>query len=265
MPFLKWAGGKRWLTHRIGSIVPSNYETYFEPFLGSAALFFALRPASAILGDLNSDLISTYVEVRENPIEVWDYLTLYQLQHSDEHYYAIRDSLLSDPAELAARFIYLNRTCWNGLYRVNRQGHFNVPRGSKSVALYDYEDPLQFCANLKSAQLICSDFEMIVDCAGRNDLIFADPPYTVKHNYNGFLKYNESLFSWEDQERLAKALLRALRRGAFVVVSNADHKSIRDLYRRNFKLIPVKRASVLAASPEFRSPTSELLILGRPK
>jgi DNA adenine methylase len=135
-PFLKWAGGKRWLIKQCPSIFPEKYNTYIEPFLGSGSIFFFLEPKKAILSDINKDLINAYKIIKNTPDELYDILKEYHANHSKEFYYNIRDSEFSDDIHRAARFIYLNRTCWNGLYRVNRKGKFNVPIGTKTNVFF---------------------------------------------------------------------------------------------------------------------------------
>ena len=159
LPFLKWAGGKRWLVNRHLGLFPTSYERYIEPFLGGGSMFFALRPRNAVLADSNARLIETYKEVRDNPKYVYDLLRRHQRAHSDEYYYRERKQRHPrSAAQRAAQFIYLNRTCWNGLYRVNVNGEFNVPRGTKSSVILDTDD---FCATsnaLKNSQLFAQDF-----------------------------------------------------------------------------------------------------------
>lgn len=260
---IKWAGGKRWLVEDLRKVFPKTFNWYIEPFVGGASVFFSLLPKRAMLADLNAELISTYECLRDKPNSVWKRLAAHAAKHSNDYYYEQRSGIPTTQVETAARFLYLNRTCWNGLFRVNRQGHFNVPRGTKDQVLLKTDDPMRISGALSTAELYWSDFEMIVDAAGRGDLVYADPPYTVKHNFNGFIKYNEFIFSWDDQERLARAVRAARRRGANVVVSNADHPSIHDLYRKDFSVYKVNRPSVIAGEAKFRTQTSELMIVGR--
>lgn len=259
-PFLKWAGGKRWLADTCLELFPENYGTYFEPFLGGGAMFFRLRPEKAVLADMNRELIETYSAIAEDYEPVFRRMKRYHSRHSEEHYYSVRALNPRSRTGLAARFIYLNRTCWNGLYRVNRQGQFNVPIGTKSNVLLDTDDWPTISSALKQAILLVSDFEPIVDRAQKGDIIFADPPYTVKHNNNGFVKYNEKIFAWHDQIRLHDALLRAKQRGAHIFCTNADHSSIRDLYKEQFTVTKVARGSVISGKADGRGRTSELLI-----
>ena len=262
---LKWAGGKRWLICELRTVIPKKFDWYIEPFAGGASVFFSLAPQKAVLADLNGELIATYRAIQVASDAVWRALGIHASQHSTEYYYQVRQQQPTRAAEIAARFLYLNRTCWNGLFRVNLRGYFNVPRGTKDQVLLPTDSPSKFASILQSAELYWSDFEMLVDGAGKGDLIYADPPYTVKHNLNGFLKYNESIFSWADQERLAESLRAARSRGAFVIVSNADHDSVRQLYEKDFQVKRVKRSSIIAGQARFRAATSELLIVGEPK
>ena len=258
-PFLKWAGGKRWLVANHPDVFPATFNRYIEPFLGSGAVYFHLSPSISILSDVNSELITTYRVIRDDWIELQKQLNILQSRHSDEYFYVVRSWTPIHPIEKAARFIYLNRTCWNGLYRVNRRGEFNVPRGSKDAVLLDTDDFSEIARRLKKASLHVADFEKTIDLADEGDLLFVDPPYTVKHNLNGFVKYNDKIFLWEDQVRLRDAIVRATQRGVFLVMTNANHESIRGLYRGFSKKL-LSRHSVLSGSAEGRGPTEELLV-----
>ena len=259
-PFLKWAGGKRWFVTNHSDLLPRNFKRYIEPFLGSGAVYFHLRPKRALLGDFNEDLIETYQAIKENWKLVYRYLREHHKNHSHEYYYKMRDSALSSRASRAARFIYLNRTCWNGLYRVNQNGVFNVPKGTKDSVIFD-DDRFDEISNvLQCAKLYACDFEELIDKAKEGDLVFVDPPYTVRHNHNAFIKYNEKLFSWFDQERLFYALKRAQKRGAHVVGTNAYHKCIRELYGTSFGSLPVSRNSPISSKVESRKSFEELVI-----
>lgn len=259
-PFLKWAGGKRWLVPRINDTVKSITGKYIEPFLGSGAIFFSLRPTNALLSDANEDLINAYIAVRDDPQKVFDLLKSHQRKHCTEYFYQIRQYLPREKYRKAARFIYLNRTCWNGLYRVNLEGTFNVPIGTKSNVLMASDDWPAVARLLGSAEITSQDFESAIDTAVQGDLVFADPPYTVKHNLNGFIKYNNALFSWDDQIRLRDALMRAKKRGARIIATNACHQSVQDLYKNGFVTEPLSRASVLAGSALHRGRYDELFI-----
>lgn len=262
LPFLKWAGGKRWLVSNYSKWIPAEFDRYIEPFLGGGALFFHLKPESAVLGDINLDLIETYESVRNNYKAVLKHLEKHHKKHSENYYYRVRATIPKSKYERAARFIYLNRTCWNGLYRVNLNGEFNVPIGTKKDVLYEEDDFQKLSSTLKRSTLICTDFEDLVDMAGEGDLVFVDPPYTVRHNKNAFIKYNERLFSWRDQERLFYAVKRAKRRGAKILGTNAFHDSVKQLYRGEFEIKRVSRTSSISSKSETRSRYDELLIIG---
>lgn len=257
-PFLKWAGGKRWLVSQ-GVPKPSKYNRLIEPFVGSAAVFFSLRPPASILSDISRELINLYCVMRDSPDAIYELMKEHDRLHSQEYYYTTRALAPGEDVHRAARVLYLNRTCWNGLYRVNRKGEFNVPIGTKTSVLWKHEDFCLYSDALKHSELKCQDFELTVDECGEGDFLFVDPPYTVKHNMNGFVKYNETMFSWGDQIRLVASLMRAGSRGASIVVTNADHDSVRDLYGDAFKYQSLSRQSVLAGSSIHRVKTTEAL------
>ncbi len=259
-PFLKWAGGKRWLINHCSLFIPTHYNSYIEPFLGSGAMFFALQPKRAILSDLNLDLIQAYRAIRSDWRSVVEALKKHHCRHSRDYYYEIRSSSPRELARKAARLVYLNRTCWNGLYRVNKQGRFNVPVGTKAAVCLRTDDFELVHRLLRRACLIRSDFETVIDKARARDLLFVDPPYTTSHSNNGFIKYNEKLFGWPDQVRLRDCLQRAQRRGAYVIATNADHDGIRQLYAGSFHLQSLRRVSVIASNSRFRQNIRELLI-----
>lgn len=260
VPFLKWAGGKRWLVRSHGDVFPESFNRYYEPFLGSGAVFFGLAPSKATLSDSNGDLIATYAAIKRDAQRVYRNLARHHNRHSHDYYYDMRASRPRSTAGKAARFIYLNRTCWNALYRVNLNGEFNVPKGSKDSVKLPTDDFAAIAEALKSAELEHCDFRRVIPRARRGDFVFADPPYTVKHNLNGFVKYNETIFSWDDQCALRDMLVEATDRGVLVLCTNADHPSIHELYRRDFYIRKVERNSVVAASSDNRSRTTELLI-----
>ena len=260
-PFLKWAGGKRWLLQSSELPLPRHYSRFFEPFLGSGAAFFSVAPISAVLSDVNAELINLYQVIRDYPREFQRRLADHHIRHSKDHYYSTRSTVPEDWIDRAARTLYLNRTCWNGLYRVNIQGKFNVPVGTKSAVIYVNEDFSTYSERLKAAELTTCDFEETLGRAGEGDFVFVDPPYTVKHNLNGFVKYNENLFNWADQIRLRNALIAAIDRGAHVALTNADHDCIKELYVELLEYRQLRRHSVLSGLRKGRGPTTEALFL----
>lgn len=258
-PFIKWAGGKRWLVSHPNFELPSFSGRYIEPFLGGGAVFFHLKPKSAILADVNPRLIEVYKAVRDDWEKVERELQRMQKLHCKEFYYQERARKRRAPYAKAAQFIYLNRTCWNGLYRENLKGEFNVPIGTKSKVIFEDEDFLEISNLLRNAEIMACDFEETISHAQKGDLVFIDPPYTTAHNLNGFVKYNQRIFQWEDQVRLRESVLGAAERGARVVLTNADHESIHDLYLGLGKYISMGRASLISGSGKHRGATSEAL------
>ncbi len=259
-PFLKWAGGKRWITRRTLPI-PDHFNMYYEPFLGSGAVYFMIEPRRAFLSDINKDLIELYQTIAEQPDEFGEALRLHGNNHCKDYYYRTRGSVPDTALERAARFLYLNRTCWNGLYRVNREGKFNVPIGTKNSVALDTDNFRSIADLLKTAQIRQADFEEVIDMTGKDDLLFVDPPYTVLHNNNNFLKYNEDIFSWNDQIRLSKALLKAKDRGVQIMVTNANHPTVKRLYEPLGRSYQLTRKSVLAGDSSKRGTTTEAIFL----
>lgn len=265
-PLLKWPGGKRWIAPKLADFVrPLLRGTYFEPFLGGGAVFFSLRPADAVLSDVNQELIETYKQIRLHPVKVESALGLLRVGKKD--FYEIRAKVPSDPIARAARFLYLNRTAFGGIYRVNSCGQFNVPYGGGERTpeiLIRKELIKSAAATLKAAKLLSTDFEDQINSAKAGDVVFCDPTYTVAHNKNAFVRYNEKNFSWKDQERLAAAAKAARMRGATVIVTNAAHDSLLSLYHP-FRPIRVWRNSCVASDASRRRRVDEFVFALLPK
>lgn len=265
VPFLKWPGGKRWIAKKYKEYFPKEYNMYIEPFLGSGAVFFSLQPKEAILSDINKELINLYVIMRDNPKELKGQLVYHQERHTKEHYYKIRDVILTDNLKCAGRLLYLNRACYNGMYRVNKQGKFNVPIGTKNNFTYDIDQFDQYADCLKHATLICGDFYEIINKAKKNDFIFADPPYATSGKAN-FTKYNDELFVWQDQLRLHEALVNAKARGAKIVLTNVYCKEIIEMYKNDgFYVHILQRSSNIAGQADKRGKVKELMITSNRK
>lgn len=259
-PFVKFPGGKRRLLPFLLPLIPPRLGRYFEPFLGGGALFFALHPRKAILSDTDQDLINCYLQVRDDCTSV--VRSLRRLPNSETAYYKVRRSRPRVPATRAARIIYLTTLSFNGIYRRNRNGEFNVPYGQKGhLAPCDLDRLSTASQALASAKIGCGDFEEAVHSAKRGDLVFFDPPYTVAHEQNGFIKYNARIFSWDDQIRLSRVARRLSLKGCTVIVSNAHHSSITSLYP-NFVSHVVDRPSTIAASTTYRGRMRECLFVG---
>lgn len=259
-PFLRWAGSKRWLLRHLAPLMPRQFGTYHEPFLGSGAFFFLLCPSRASLGDKCGDLIDAYARVRDGVSAIIRYLR--PLKPDRDLFYAIRNVPSRGKLKRAAEFIYLNKTCWNGLYRVNSEGRFNVPYGMPTTEfIADFEN-LRACSQAlqkPGVTLKSCDFEETLKDVKPRDFVYLDPPYVTCHSKNGFIEYNETLFSWEDQKRLAKRALKLAGAGAYVIVTNADNHKVVELYR-GFRMQTVARSSTLASDPNFRIRVKEAIL-----
>ena len=222
-PFIKWAGGKRWILESEQLALPHFAGRYFEPFLGGAAVFFHVAPAKSVLSDVNSRLIDTYRAIKSDWRLVENELKRMQKLHSREFYYQERSRVRRTLHTRAAQFLYLNRTCWNGLYRENLSGKFNVPIGTKTQIVLPDDDFESVSKVLQSAKLSACDFEQTIGLAGDGDLVFLDPPYTEAVHTSA---YNKS-FEKEDHERLAKILKKT----KFPFLATYDNTEyVRDLY-----------------------------------
>lgn len=258
-PFLRWAGGKNWLIKYLVSIISeSDFNNYHEPFLGGGSIFFSIRPSNgSFLSDLNSELIGTYITLRNSPEELIKELGSYK--NNERFYYKIRDSKPTTSIEKASRFIYLNQTSFNGIYRVNLKGDYNVPYGYRKK---DFFDPLVLRStsdSLRNSKIFCGDFSTIEGNIKSGDLIYLDPPYIVSHGDNGFIKYNQKLFSLEDQFRLCKFIDIVKNKGAFYILSNAFHPKIREIFNKGDYIIELKRASLIGGKNAVRGKISEYL------
>jgi DNA adenine methylase len=265
LPFLKWAGGKRWLAPRLGAIIGTPVTSRFvEPFLGSGSAFFSLGPAKALLADSNSELIAAFRGVRDDPKAVL--AGLRRLRISKESFNAMRASNPQTDSDRAIRLIYLNRTAFNGLYRVNRKNEFNVPFGCKpGTKLADSPTLNAASRALSSATIECQDFKKTLAAVNVvEDIVYIDPPYTVKHDSNGFKRYNDNIFTWNDQEDLARLLGNIVSAGGKVVISNAHHHEVKKLYPTDtFHAVALERATCMAADSLQRGFCTEWLLVSK--
>jgi len=231
-PILKWAGGKTQLLPVLLPKVPLQYDRYVEPFVGGAAMYFAIQPEHALISDSNPELINLYRCVADDVDAVIEALRLHQ--NTAEHFYRIRslkwDEL--DPFAAAARMIYLNRTCFNGLYRVNRHGEFNVPFGGyKNPMICDADNLRAASVILKRADIRCADYlEVLNGEVQPGDFVFLDPPYVPVGDYGDFKRYTKEQFYDEDQLRLATAVRQLSDRGCYSILTNSNHPRVHELY-----------------------------------
>ncbi|MBW4641808.1 MAG: DNA adenine methylase [Goleter apudmare HA4340-LM2] len=262
-PFLKWAGGKSRLIQQYIPHLPKNYKTYYEPFIGGGAVFFYLQPPAAALTDINAELITTYRCVRDQVEEVICLLREHKVRHNRDYYYAVRANSGNTELEQAARLIYLNRTCFNGLYRVNSKGQFNVPLGRYENPNICQEDSLRAAsAALASTDIRQADFIDVLNYAtSSDDFVFCDPPYHPISNTSYFTSYSQNSFNEKDQERLRNTCAELANRGVKVMISNSDCELIRNLYQQiNFKIYPIAAARSINSNTKKRGIIYELLI-----
>lgn len=258
-PILRWAGGKGWLLKELHKFLPQTFINYHEPFLGGASVFFYIQPnGKSYLSDTNRELINSYREIRDNVNEVIK--TLKKFKNSKEEYYKIRETKLRTSVKKAAQFIYLNRTGFNGIYRVNALGKYNVPYGFKKYKqLFDFERLRRVSHLLKTTKLTFCDFEISIKNIKEGDLVFLDPPYTVSNTKNCFIKYNEKLFSLEDQKRLANYINEVVERNAFYILTNAHHPLIKELFGKINYPITITRANVIGGKKAKRGIIKEFI------
>jgi DNA adenine methylase len=246
---VKWAGGKKQLLTQFDKFFPNKIERYIEPFVGGGAVAFHIikrfEPKFVLLSDINEELVNAYNAVKNNVPELISALTILAKNHSKEFYYKIREvnpNTLSN-IEMAARFIYLNKTCFNGLYRVNSQGKFNVPIGSyKNPQIVDIKSLLEINKLLKNALIKAMPFEKVLEFAKTGDLIYLDPPYYPVKEGKSFTKYSKTDFLEKDQKRLAELFDKLDSLGCRLILSNSDTEFIHKLYSKyNWNLVKARR------------------------
>jgi len=265
-PILKWVGGKRQIIMEIKEKIPKEYGKYYEPFLGGGSVFLSLRPDNAVINDYNSELINVYEVIKEDPKTLINYLR--EFKNTQEDYYIIRNLDKSDTfADLpktyrAARTIYLNKTCFNGLYRVNNKGQFNVPYGfykSPKLTIENEINSLSEYLNSKSIKILNVDYIHSLKYVRKNDLVYLDPPYDPISKTSSFTSYTDKGFDREDQISLKKLCDNLNKKGVKFLLSNSATDFILDLYKEyNITLIDVKRN--IAASSKNRKTVKEVLI-----
>lgn len=265
-PFLKWAGGKSQLITTYDTYFPKDFKRYFEPFTGGGAIFFHLHNSQprfkGHLSDLNEELINCYTMIRDNVDELIEELAVHP--NDEAYFYKLRAQNTKRMSEVkrAARLIYLNKTCFNGLYRVNSKGQFNVPFGF-------YKNPktcnvanLKACSDaLANVELSCRPFDAVLKNAKKGDFVYFDPPYHPLSPTANFTSYTKNSFSAQDQEHLAEIFAKLSKRGCHVMLSNSDCPFIRDLYKE-FQIETVSAMRAINCKSEGRGKISEVLVLG---
>ncbi|MBI4336639.1 MAG: DNA adenine methylase [Chloroflexi bacterium] len=259
-PFVKWAGGKAQLIQQYEPLVPPSFGSYFEPFLGGGAVFLRLLPTHAVLSDINPELINAYLMVRDSVEPLIE--SLRRHRNEEQYYHTVRSQAPDklSPIERASRFIYLNKTCYNGLYRVNRQGQFNVPFGRyEKSTICDAPNLRAMSLALRRATILLDDFEVATERASALDFVYLDPPYKPMTKTACFTGYSKGGFDDGQQERLMRVFCELHRRGCFVMLSNSDTPLIRWLYR-DFDLVEVRAKRAINCNGDGRGTISELVI-----
>lgn len=271
-PFIKWVGGKRGLLEQILPLFPKDFNNYYEPFVGGGAVFFELfsigllKNKKIILSDINSELVNAYNVVKNNPFELIKKLEIYKKQHSKEFYYQIREldrkedyNKLSN-LEKATRFIYLNKTCFNGLYRVNKKGYFNTPIGSyKNPNIADYDVILSASESLQNVTIKQQSFKKVIEEVKTNDLVYFDPPYYPLNETSNFTSYDSNCFLENEQVELFEVFEILSNMGVKVVQSNSDTDFIKELYK-NYDIQIVKASRFINSKSSGRGKITEVLI-----
>lgn len=264
-PFLKWAGGKTKLIPQYSHYFPRKFATYYEPFLGGGAIFFHLLPRRAVLFDINPELVNVYCCVRDRVDELIQQLQDHRDRHCQDYYYFIRACTFSSELERAARMIYLNKTCFNGLYRENSKGQFNVPMGRyKNPGIFDPDLLYAVAIALQNAEIAVAPFETVLNYAhSSQDFVYFDPPYYPISTTSNFTAYNRHAFKPQDQIRLRDTVVELAKRGVQVMVSNSDCPFIHDLYQ-GFNLYPILAARSINSNGKRRGKITELVITSYP-
>jgi len=270
-PVLKWAGGKQQLLSELLSVVPRSFGSYYEPFFGGGALYFALKPTSAIISDSNPELINLYRAIKRSPAKVYSKATSWTV--SERSYYRVRDESGDhlDSITAAARTLYLNKTCFNGLFRVNRDGQFNVPFGKRSSPIgVDRENLALASKQLKLATIRRCDYrEALFPVAkahrrvSRSDLVFLDPPYLPISKYADFKRYTKEQFYEDDHRRLAEAVHEAVDIGATVILTNSNHPLVHELFSDYEIHVVQTRRNISSVGASRRG--EDVIVVARPK
>lgn len=260
-PFLKWAGGKSRLISQYHKYFPKNYQNYHEPFLGGGAIFFYLQPHQAILTDINDELINTYCCVKNDVEKLIQLLQKHKQNHNQDYYYDVRSHPEGTDIEKAARFIYLNKTCFNGLYRVNAQGKFNVPAGKYKNPSVCQEEILRLASKaLAQAEIKKADFTEVLNHAhSSDDFVFFDPPYYPLSNTSNFTAYSSSSFGEMQQRQLREVFEKLAQRGVKIILSNSDCEFIRQLYS-SFPIHDISAIRSINSNAKKRGNVNEVLV-----
>lgn len=259
-PFLKWVGGKGQLIEQYQPFIPKQFRTYHEPFLGGGAVFFHLLPKQAFLTDINPELVNVYLCVRDHVQDLIALLDIHRQNHSKDYYYQVRATRSGNHLERAARLLYLNKTCFNGLYRENLKGEFNVPMGRyKNPRVLNEEMLWAASEALQNAQIGSRPFPGVLEMAQPEDFVYFDPPYYPISPTSNFTTYSRSGFGVEEQLQLQSIFAMLADRGVKVMLSNSDCPFIRGLYQ-DFKIHTITATRSINSDPGKRGRITEVLV-----
>jgi DNA adenine methylase len=259
-PFLKWAGGKSQLIPQYDRHFPDRYRTYYEPFLGGGAIFFHLAPRRAVLTDINPALVNVYECVRDRVEELIKLLEAHERAHSLTHYYQVRAKHSGSDLQQAARLIYLNKTCFNGLYRENSKGEFNVPMGRyKKPVVCPAELLRSVSESLRSVKIAVRPFDAVLSTATSQDFVYFDPPYYPISPSSSFTAYSRNAFTEADQVHLRDVFAKLAQRGTRVMLSNSDCPFVRELYQ-DFTIHTITATRSINANAQKRGKITEILV-----
>lgn len=258
-PIVRWAGSKKRLVPTLRKLVPKPFNVYYEPFFGSGCLFTQILPERSVIGDFNSELIGSYRTLRRYKKEVVD--SIESIPNDSETYYELRgqDVKTLNSVQRAVRFFYLNRFCFNGIYRTNRWGRFNVPRGTKTGDLPTRQDYYHFARSIKSSQLIANDFQVTVHGATKGDFVYLDPPYT-KNSKLSYGEYGYGAFNGEDLPRLLDLMRDLDSRGCKVLLSYAMTEHFEFLRKYGWNIHPLSVRRSIAGFENARVTVEEILV-----
>lgn len=269
-PFVKWAGGKRQLIESLQKHIPKKFNTYFEPFVGGGAVLFHLLDQNpdlrCTISDLNSDLILSYITIRDKVDQLVDSLEKHSNRYfadQREYYYSVRESAPKSQIEKVSRLLFLNKTCFNGLYRVNSKGQFNVPLGKyTNPSIVNKENLLAVSKILqsKSIAIRCQDFEAILDDAKKDDFVYFDPPYQPVSKTANFTSYTKCEFTYDDLQRLARLCQRLDKKECKVLLSNSNTKEVKRLFSSKWKVAEISANRAINSDSKKRTGHTELLI-----
>jgi DNA adenine methylase len=269
-PFVKWAGGKRQLIESLQKHIPKKFNTYFEPFVGGGAVLFHLLDQNpdlrCTISDLNSDLILSYITIRDKVDQLVDSLEKHSNRYfadQRKYYYSVRESAPKSQIEKVSRLLFLNKTCFNGLYRVNSKGQFNVPLGKyTNPSIVNKENLLAVSKILqsKSIAIRCQDFEAILDDAKKDDFVYFDPPYQPVSKTANFTSYTKCEFTYDDLQRLARLCQRLDKKECKVLLSNSNTKEVKRLFSSKWKVAEISANRAINSDSKKRTGHTELLI-----